>query len=329
MTEKITIIGGSGFIGTNFCQVLSDSKTPFEIIDIKKSRRFPGETKIGDVRDIQSLSNTISGDIVVNLAAVHRDDVREITEYYDTNVTGAENVIEVCRVKNIKKIIFTSTVAVYGFAKPDTGEDGLINPFNEYGRSKYTAEEKFRNWQLQEGNSLIIIRPTVVFGDGNRGNVFNLFNYIFSKRFIMIGSGTNKKSLAYVENVAAFLQHCSKINVDYAIVNYIDTPNMDMNSLVSKVQNTLNDKPGVGLRLPYWLGLFVGFSADCISKITNIRLPISYIRVQKFSASTSFTSCKEKLMGFETPITLDTGIDKTLKSEFLDVKSDKEVFYSE
>ena len=104
--------------------------------------------------------------MVVNLAAVHRDDVRDKSEYQRTNIDGAENVALVCKEKGIKKIVFTSTVAVYGFAEPGTDESGAINPFNEYGRTKFEAEEKLRKWDGKGENSLIIVRPTVIFGEG-------------------------------------------------------------------------------------------------------------------------------------------------------------------
>lgn len=77
MTKKITVIGGSGFVGTNLCRQLSLKQQDFEIIDLNMSIQFPEKCKIGDVRDIDSLRATITGDVVVNLAAVHRDDVRD------------------------------------------------------------------------------------------------------------------------------------------------------------------------------------------------------------------------------------------------------------
>jgi GlcNAc-P-P-Und epimerase len=178
MANKITVIGGSGFVGTNLCKKLSLKQQDFEIIDIKMSNQFPDKCKIGDVRDIDALRQTITGNIIVNLAAIHRDDVRDKSEYQLTNVNGAENIASVCEEKGIEKIVFTSTVAVYGFAEPGTGEDGEINPFNEYGRTKFEAEEKLRDWQSKGQNSLLIIRPTVIFGEGNRGNVFNLLNQL-------------------------------------------------------------------------------------------------------------------------------------------------------
>ena len=53
--------------------------------------------------------------------------------------------------------------------------------------------------------SLVVVRPTVVFGEGNRGNVYQLIHQIISGRFVMVGSGKNRKSIAYVGNLSAFL----------------------------------------------------------------------------------------------------------------------------
>ena len=61
MTNKITVIGGSGFVGTNLCKRLSFKRQDFEIIDIKMSNQFPEKCKIGDVRDIVALRKTITG----------------------------------------------------------------------------------------------------------------------------------------------------------------------------------------------------------------------------------------------------------------------------
>lgn len=329
MQQKITVIGGSGFVGTNLCQNLADRQVNFEIIDIKPSQRFFEKYKIGDVRDIDSLREAITGNIVVNLAAVHRDDVSDKNEYDHTNVGGAENVAQVCSEKGIKKIVFTSSVAVYGFAKPGTDEAGKINPFNEYGRTKYLAEEKFRAWHSQGDNCLIIIRPTVIFGEGNRGNVFNLLQQIASGRFVMVGVGVNRKSMAYIGNIVHFLEKCIETDKKYAVFNYVDTPDFDMNTLVRQVRKTLKGKNGVGPRLPYWFGMIIGYLADAVASMTDKKLPLSSIRVKKFCSSTEFASSKDMLAGFNAPFTLQEGIDRTLHSEFISPDHNREIFYTE
>ena len=329
MSKKITIIGGSGFVGTNLCRQLYLKKQDFEIIDLKMSNEFPEKCKIADVRDTENLRKMVTGDVVVHLAAVHRDDVRDKTEYQRTNVDGSENVALVCEEKGIKKIVFTSSVAVYGFAEPGTDETGAINPFNEYGRTKFEAEEKLRKWQTQGDNSLIIIRPTVIFGEGNRGNVFNLLHQIASGKFLMIGKGENKKSMAYIGNVVAFLVACVDTEQKYGLYNYTDTPDLTMNELVSQVRAKLKGKTGVGPRLPYWSGLILGFAADLFAKLSGKNLPVSSIRVKKFASSTEFKSSKDSLDNFQAPFLLSQGVEKTLESEFISPKPNREIFFSE
>ena len=316
-------------MGTNLCRQLALKQQDFEIIDLKMSNQFPEKCKIADVRNASTLRNTITGDVVVNLAAVHRDDVRDKSEYQRTNVDGAENVALVCDEKGIKKIIFTSTVAVYGFAEPGTDENGAINPFNEYGRTKFEAEEKFRAWHVKGDKSLIIVRPTVIFGEGNRGNVFNLLNQIASGKFLMVGKGENKKSMAYIGNIVAFLETCVTTKQKYGVYNYVDTPDLTMNELVSQVRQTLKGKRGVGLRLPYWFGMLLGYVADAVAKFSGKNLPVSSIRVKKFASSTEFRSGKASLENFQAPFTLSQGVERTLQSEFISPEPNREIFYTE
>ena len=234
----ISIIGGSGFVGSNLSQQLFRCQNKFYIRDLRESEDFPEKSQIVDVRSPADLRDKLIGDVAVNLAAVHRDDVVDPEEYYSTNVEGARVLCAVCEEKGINKIVFTSSVAVYGFAIPGTGEDGVIDPFNEYGRTKALAEDVYREWREKdpENRSLIIVRPTVVFGEGNRGNVYNLLNQINSGAFAMIGNGKNKKSMAYVENLSAFLVKCIESDEKYAVYNYVDTPDFTMNELVSLVR---------------------------------------------------------------------------------------------
>lgn len=129
-------------------------------------------------------------DVVVNLSAEHRDDVSPKSLYDDVNVQGSENILNVCSELGIHKVIFTSSVAVYGFAPVGTDETGKINYFNDYGRTKFLAEEKYRDWLKTDSlNNAVIISPTVIFGEQNRGNVYNLLRQIASGKFPMVGKG--------------------------------------------------------------------------------------------------------------------------------------------
>ncbi len=254
---KVLITGGSGFIGTNLCYSLKKSDVDFRIIDIKISDSFPSHTSQVDIVNQDQLTQSLHGDTIVHLAAAHRDDIRPISEYKRVNVDGTQSVCRAARLRRINRIIFTSSVAVYGFAEVGTDESGEIRPFNEYGRTKYAAEQVLMEWQREEPSvrSLTIIRPTVVFGPGNRGNVYNLFRQIASGRFVMIGDGTNRKSMAYVQNLVAFLEHNLNSQPGIHVYNYSDKPDLNMNQLVEHVRSRLLKKQGIGPRLPFGLDL--------------------------------------------------------------------------
>ncbi len=326
----VSVLGGAGFVGTYICRRLASKQSRFQIVDIAKSHEFTDKTQIGDIRDKAGLAKELTGKVVVNLAAVHRDDVADPENYYSTNVEGARVLCHVCEEKGINKIVFTSSVAVYGFAPPGTGENGAIDPFNEYGRTKALAEGIYREWREKdpENRSLIIVRPTVVFGEGNRGNVYNLLNQINSGAFVMIGSGKNKKSMAYVENLTAFLVKCIESSEKYAVYNYVDTPDFTMNELVSLVRGKLRGIPSVGIRIPKVIGLMAGYTTDILAKL-GVKLPISSIRVKKFCASSEFSSAKADLDGFEAPYTLQEALDRTLEAEFINPDPDRQIFYTE
>lgn len=327
----ITVIGGSGFIGTRLCQSLADKQVPFEIIDLKQSRRFPAKTKIADIRDYEALKAAVAGEAIIHLAAVHRDDVRDRALYFDTNVSGTRNVCLVAEEKGIPRIVFTSTVAVYGFAEPDIGEDGKIAPFNDYGTSKFEGEEVLRAWYArgEATRSLTIVRPTVVFGEGNRGNVYNLLRQIHSGRFMMVGSGKNRKSMAYVGNVAAFLEGAAYRVPGYRLHNYVDKPDLDMNTLVSRVKGTLTGRAAVGLRLPYPIALLLGYMADLVARLSGKSLPISSIRVKKFCATTAFATNVHSDNQFKAPFELQEALQRTIETEFLNLDPEQEEFFTE
>jgi nucleoside-diphosphate-sugar epimerase len=143
----IKIIGGSGFIRTRLSNRLTKNKKEFGIVDKAISKTFGDICAIADVRDTSALSKILEiDDIIINLAAEHRDDVTPKTLYDNVNVQGDRNVCEVAEQKGINTIIFTSSVAVYGLAPLGIDESGEINYFNDYGRTKYEAELVYKAW---------------------------------------------------------------------------------------------------------------------------------------------------------------------------------------
>ena len=102
-----------------------------------------------------------------------------------------------------------------------------------------------------------------------------------------------------------------------------------MNELVSQVRAKLKGKNGVGPRLPYWLGIILGYTADLVAKVSGKNFLVSSIRVKKFASSTEFQSAKARLDDFIPPFTLKEGLQRTLHSEFVIDDPDAEIFFTE
>lgn len=326
------IVGGSGFIGTRLVKRLSNTVgSDLKIIDKVASSAFPHLSYIADVRSMEQLRESIPRSaVIVNLAAEHRDDVQPLSLYNEVNVRGAINICTVAREKSVQTIIFTSTVAVYGFAPIGTDEYGEILPFNEYGRSKYEAEKIFSAWQAEVATerTLVIIRPTVVFGEQNRGNVYNLLRQIASGKFVMVGSGENRKSIAYVENVAAFIEYAMRFKPGVHIFNFIDKPDFTMNGLVAGVNRMLRRSEKISFRLPYAVGILVGKGFDLVAALTGKRFAISSIRVKKFCANSVYNTAIDQT-GFVSPVPLEQAIAQTVRYEFVESHEHEGVFYTE
>lgn len=329
---KICVVGGSGFIGTRLCHRLAKlTECDLLILDKVISPSFPGLSRQADVRSMRDLRTHVPrGAVLINLAAEHRDDVFPRSLYDEVNVQGARNLCAVANERDIDHIIFTSSVAVYGFAQPGTDEHGTINPFNDYGRTKHEAEAILVAWQREdsERRSLTIVRPTVVFGENNRGNVYNLLRQIASGRFLMVGDGKNRKSMAYVENVAAFIEHALGFGPGVHTFNYVDKPDFAMNELVANVRGILGKPPKTRIRIPYSVGWLVGLSFDALAKVSGRRFPISAIRVKKFCANSVYGSAVEQ-SGFQPVVPLAKALIRTVHHEFIDKKVGQPLFFSE
>lgn len=316
---NIAVIGGSGFVGSKLIDLLvNQHEYGIKNIDKLPSISFPDLSVLGDVLDKDSLTTLLKDiDVVVLLAAEHRDDVTPVAAYYDVNVGGLKNTLEAMKENNVSRLIFASSVAIYGLNKDNPDENFAAEPFNHYGKSKWQAEEVLQEWYKNNPSwNINIIRPTVIFGEGNRGNVFNLLAQIASGKFLMIGKGQNQKSMSYVQNVVAFIEFLMvEKQRGYNVYNYVDKPDFNTNDLVYHTGEILGKRiPSV--KVPYWLGILGGYGFDVLAFFTGKKLSISSIRVKKFCAITKYDSTKAMSSGFVPPFSMAEGLRKMLNEEF-------------
>lgn len=311
---KIAVTGGSGFIGGRLIKLLQADGHDIVNIDIAASNPV-------DIEDKDALVQACVGcDAIYHLAALHRDDIFPRSRYYDVNSEATKNLIEAAKANSIQRIIFTSTFALYGLNTGMPDEQSEPKPFNDYGASKLEAEIALKAWSNESKHHIAtVVRPVVVFGEGNRGNVYTLLNQITKKRFFMIGDGTNKKSMAYVENVAGFLKYCLNEKSNFEVYNYADKPDFNMKDLITLIYTHLGwVKPK--LSIPYAVGLYAGYGFDMIARVTKKQLPISAVRVQKFCANTTCAAEKYRKVGFEPKYTLGEGVRRQIDHDFSSFK---------
>ena len=175
------------------------------------------------------------------------------------------------------------------------------------------AEQVHRAWQADAPGrrSLVIVRPAAVLGEGNRGNVYQLLRQIASRRFVMVGSGHNRKSMAYVGNVSALLCMPSGWEPAPSCSTTPTSPTSRCRSLwtpvVPRATGAQRDSDSVRGRLPRSMRLG--------GRPHRQAPPISAIRVRKFCSTTTFSAHRLQSTGFEAPTALREALIKTIKHE--------------
>jgi nucleoside-diphosphate-sugar epimerase len=312
---NIVVLGGSGFIGSRLVSELLAAGHRVRIFDRRASVLHPDRVTFGDVRDLDAVTAALAGcDCAIGLAAEHADDVRPVSLYRDVNVGGAANLVRAAAAQQVQRLLFVSSVSVYGLAQPLASESSPLRPSHPYGHSKVEAEAIHARWAEAdpEHRSLVIVRPCVVFGEGNRGNVHALIDHIRRRRFVMIGDGRNRKSIAYVGNLVDFL--CRSIHAPPGIhcYNYADKPDLDTGTLVAEIRALLPGHRPTRARLPYALALAIGYGFDLLSRWRARPASISSARVRKFCADTSVAADAAFATGFRPRVTLREGLARTI-----------------
>lgn len=307
---KYILIGGSGFIGQHFKKILNNDIIANLDIDSGINNSDFINCNILKDSDLNSFNFNINEDVtLILLAAVHFDFQKT---FFETNVEGTRNVLRfISRHKNIKKFVFFSSVATYGnsFSGKDESSDQI--PVNDYGKSKLEAEKIILKWSKNNKEiQTIIIRPAVVFGEYNFGNVFNLFQQIRSNLFAIIGNGKNIKSIAYAGNVVDSVMFClENVNDPLFIYNYCDYPQKNITEQCHAISSLLGHSNPY--KLPLWITKFITIPIDFLEKILKRDLKINSMRVEKFTVATYFFADKIRDRGFIQKSTILDSFEKT------------------
>jgi len=311
---RTLVTGGFGFIGSVLCKELHRAGWEIRIVDIEDKSKSNIEFGrfdyiVGDIVDYSTVLKATEGiDLIIHLAAKHRFFGISKDEFYRVNVEGTKAILKAASQRNIKNIIFYSSVAVYGDQSVPTNENTIPKPDNTYGITKFEAEKLVCNWVSErENRNALIIRPTVVFGPNNKGNMYRLIRQIDKRLYIPIGSGKNIKSVAYVENlVNATLFLMNKGFKGLEVYNYADEPHRTFREIVDLIYR-LSGRSAPKLSLPVKPVLMSLRPFDYLAKLLGINFPIP-IALMKMNTPTHHTASKIRKAGFQQIHSFEEGL---------------------
>jgi len=313
---RFCLTGGSGFIGSYFCERLTTERHDVTILDlVEPPAGSPHDRFVqGDIRDVDACRAALTScDTLVHLAAAHHDFGIPDATFFDVNERGAQVLCEVLDEVGIRSVSFYSTVAVYGSAPPPHDENTTPEPQSPYGASKLAAEGVFRGCaEKGSGRRCVVVRPAVNFGARNFANMYSLMRQIYGGRFVFMGPGRNVKSLTYIENLvdATLYLLNKKVLPPFDVFNYVEKPDLASRRIAEEIFRGLGREP-TRLRIPLWVGLAAALPFDVIIRLTGRNLAISGERLRKlFEVETRFGADKIRAAGFEPKVSLRDGIGR-------------------
>ena len=325
------LFGGTGFIGSYLALELLNNKRVDKVFlfDLKPvcQKRFASMLdkhitdgsivyQTCDVRKpIANQITTLDGDVelVANLAAVHREPGHESQEYYKTNLLGAEGVCNWAEEVNCKNIIFTSSIAPYGPSETPKTEESLPVPVSAYGGSKLAAEKIHMAWQNSDpaNKRLTIVRPGVVFGGGEGGNVSRLIKAVLKRYFFYMGNKQTRKAGTYVKELCAamlWVHYSVKDDKLVRLFNMSMNPGPSMEEYVATICNVADVKRSIPY-VPFSVLYPASFFIDGLSRVFRVNQPISPVRIKKLVKSNNILPKYLEDHGYQYQYTLQTSFE--------------------
>jgi GlcNAc-P-P-Und epimerase len=313
---RVLVTGSSGFIARFLIPGLAARGHEVVGIDTRAAAApgAPARFVQANILDDGAVGRAMQGiDLVVHLAAEHKDFGVSESLYHQVNVDGTGKLLDYASRCGVRRFVFFSSVAVYGDSPTPTHEQQAPAPDLPYGRTKLLAEQRIGQWvETDPGRQVAILRPTVVFGPWNYANMYRLIDSVARRRYLGVGDGSNIKSVAYVENVSeAALFLIEQLRPGIQLFNYADAPHLTTGELVRCIAADLGvSRPIAGIPKP--LALAAAFPFDLVARATGRDLPLTAKRIHKFTSPTHHLAEKIRAAGFTARFSLPEALRRTV-----------------
>lgn len=290
--KTILVTGSHGFVGQNLVKTFEPS---FSITRFDRGK-----------------SISINEDFVIHLAGLAHDfnSKYNFEDYLAGNTNFTKEILNAFINSNSKVFIFLSSVKASADRVVDVlTEDSYPSPVTHYGKSKLLAEKHILSVNIPEGKKIYILRPCMIHGPGNKGNLNHLFS-IISKGFPWpLGLFENSRSYLSIENLCFVIKELiDRDDIPSGVYNVSDDTPKSTNDII----RIIADASGRKVRIFYCNKFII----RALAKIGDyLKLPLNSERLHKLTESYIVSNNKIKnAIGKPFPVSSEEGLVKTFKS---------------
>lgn len=292
MSNTLFLSGTSGFVGKNLISFFNEA---YKINSFVRN---------GDL--------LINEDIVIHLAGKAHDikNTSNPEEYYEVNTELTKKVFDAFILSHAKVFITLSSVkAVADEVKGELTEAFIPNPMTHYGKSKLLAENYILTRDIPVGKRVYILRPCMIHGAGNKGNLNLLYKFVSKNIPWPLGAFDNKRSFCSIDNLLFIVRELiENESIPSGIYNISDDEPISTNELISFIAGSKFKKPKIWKISKSWI-VFMAKMGDFL------RLPMNSEKLQKLTESYMVSNRKIRTaIGKPLPLSSKEGLLKTFNS---------------
>jgi len=317
----VAITGGAGFIGKHVYKKLSENpEITIRILDVRHPGfKLRGQDQFiqGDILDKKKCKELLKDvEILFHNASENSDVNIPNFLYFDVNEKGTQTLLETCTELKVKKVIYKSTIKVYGKSKGD--ETTPAKPRSFYGQSKLAAEKAIEAWADNSENKALILRTPVIVGPGTTANLYNFIKTIEKNRKPFYLSTDRKiKSLTSCREFADVIEHSVNTRLSFIekgtlISNIVSEPQLT----AGKIHEIICEELGIkkpGYTIPLFIAVIAAVIIEYLSLISRQPTAINAGRVLSLGQETNFTSKNKQNIGYTTSCTPEQSVRETVK----------------
>jgi dihydroflavonol-4-reductase len=317
---RILITGGTGFIGSRLalrCAAEGHAVRVFALVRTKtedENKRTVEEAGVevvlGSVTEADRVQAAVRDrDVVFHLAAAQHEMNIPDQRYWEVNVAGTKAVLDACIEGGVGRLVYASTIGVYGAPNGQLDERSPVGPDNLYGETKLAAENLVR--AVKDQLHVVIVRIAETYGPGDQ-RLLKLFTAIKSGLFILIGGGENLHQMIFIDDLISGLLLAGRAEVrsgDLFVLAGKEAASTHQIATTIAAEVDTDLRPWHAPMWPFMAGAAV---IEKLLKPFGIQPPLHRRRMDFFRKNFTFSTRKaETELGFRPIVGLREGIKRT------------------